>query len=89
MAITEQLPNQTAISEALKRVLTASEKGLHIKAMEEQVASILNLTDSQKSLPHKGARTMLGYKLAWARTKLKKDGVIELAQPSVWRLIKK
>jgi hypothetical protein len=38
-------------------------------------------------LMHKGKRTMLGYKLAWARTAARKEGLIESPRSSVWKRI--
>ena len=82
-----QLPKQSEINEALTSILSMNKQGLHIREIESQVATLLNLSDVQRRIPHQGKRTMLGYKLAWARTKLKKDGRLELVKPSVWRLI--
>jgi restriction system protein len=57
--------------------------------IREAVATELNLTaDDLAALhkPGKGTRTEVEYRLAWARTRLKNEGVIERARPQVWRL---
>lgn len=49
----------------------------------------MSLTDSQLDVlhdPEKGSRTEVEYRLAWARTYLKKDGVIENSTRGVWAL---
>ena len=82
-----KLPSQSSIFEAMLIVLRTSKQGLHISEIEKKVAEHLSLSESQKSLNHKGKRTMLGYKLAWARTAAKKQGLIESPKSSVWRII--
>jgi restriction endonuclease Mrr len=56
--------------------------------IEAAVARELALSEELLRAPHRlgAARSELAYRLAWARTKLKSDGLIERAGTSSWRL---
>ena len=57
--------------------------------IEARVASDLALADEQLALPHKvgvPGQTEHAYRIAWARTYLKKVGLLENPQRSFWRL---
>ena len=82
-----RLPSQSVIKESMLELLKEATNGLHIKEIESGVAERLSLTKSQMELMHKGNRTMLGYRLAWARTSAKKEGLIEAPQSSVWKSV--
>jgi restriction endonuclease Mrr len=87
MTPSDALPSQLLIKAAMLEVLKESKGGLHIRDIEEAVATRLSLTKSQRELMHKGKRTLLGYKLAWARTAAKKEGLIESPRSSVWKIV--
>lgn len=58
-----------------------------IDEMEEAVAQIANLSEEQRLQPHgDGPRTEFGYRLAWARTYLKKGGALDNSERGVWHL---
>ncbi|GAO36290.1 restriction endonuclease [Sulfuricella sp. T08] len=57
-----------------------------ISEQEDKVAVILKLTDAEISEIHKGNRTKLSYRLAWARNYLKRYGVIDNSTRGVWAL---
>lgn len=55
--------------------------------LEEMVAKLMELPESIVEIPHKDTNTTeVGYRIAWARTYLKKYGVIENSQRGVWTL---
>jgi len=55
--------------------------------LEEMVAKLMQLPESIVEAPHKDTNaTEVGYRIAWARTYLKKYGVIENSQRGVWTL---
>jgi len=47
-----------------------------ISEQEDEVASILGLSEDEISEIHRGNRTTLSYRLAWARNYLKRYGLI-------------
>lgn len=57
-----------------------------IAEQEDEVAAILNLTDGEVAEIHKGNRTKLSYRLAWARNYLKRFGVLDNSSRGVWAL---
>ncbi|MBN8918210.1 MAG: restriction endonuclease [Rhizobiales bacterium] len=67
--------------------LRASGGSATIDEMEEAVAAKTALTDAQRSQLHgDGPRTEFSYRLAWARTYLKKGGALDNSEKGVWRL---
>ena len=54
--------------------------------IEEQVSTILNLTEDQVNEIHKGNLTKFAYGLAWAKFYLKKYGLIENSIRGIWSL---
>ena len=57
--------------------------------IENEVVKILHLNDADVNEIHKGNRTKLDYNLAWARTYLKRFGIIKQSERSVWYLTTK
>lgn len=57
-----------------------------IPEQESQVGKILDLSEKEVSEIHRGNRTKLGYRLAWARNYLKRYGLIDNSKRGVWSL---
>jgi restriction system protein len=57
-----------------------------ISEQEDEVANILKLSDAEIAEIHRGNRTKLSYRLAWARNYLKRYGVIDNSSRGVWTL---
>ena len=57
-----------------------------VSEIEEQVASILKLTDEQVNEIHRGNTSKLTYRLAWAKNYLKRYGLLENSSRGVWAL---
>ncbi len=60
-----------------------------ISEQEDEVASILGLTEKEVSEIHRGNRTKFGYRLAWARNYLKRYGLFDNSARGVWSLTAK
>ncbi len=60
-----------------------------ISEQEDEVASILGLTEKEVSEIHRGNRTKFGYRLAWARNYLKRYGLLDNSARGVWSLTAK
>lgn len=63
-----------------------------IEEINNKATEIAGLTDEQLEIPHdpeKGSQTEIEYRLAWARTYLKKYGVLENSSRGVWALTPK
>ena len=57
-----------------------------INEIEDQVASLINLTDEQVNEIHRGNTTKLTYRLAWAKNYLKHYGLLENSSRGIWSL---
>lgn len=58
-----------------------------IEEIEEGVSRLLSLSDEILAAAHtQGSRTEFQYRLAWVRTCLKKDGVLQNSERAVWSL---
>jgi restriction system protein len=60
-----------------------------VAEQEDKVAALLNLSEKEISEIHRGNRTKLSYRLAWARNYLKRVGVLENSARGVWALTAK
>jgi len=60
-----------------------------IAEQEDKVAQLLNLTEQETSEIHRGNRSKLSYRLAWARNYLKRAGLLENSARGVWALTAK
>jgi restriction system protein len=60
-----------------------------ISEMSDHVARTLDLTDEDVNEIHRGNRTKLEYRLAWARTYLKNYGILDNSQRGIWSLTSK
>jgi len=60
-----------------------------VSEIEEQVISILNLTENAINEIHRESTTKLTYRLAWARNYLKRFELIENSSRGVWALSEK
>lgn len=57
-----------------------------IREQEQKVAEMLNLNEKEVNEIHRGNRTKLSYRLAWARNYLKRYGLLDNSQRGVWSL---
>ncbi|QKO23891.1 restriction endonuclease [Rhodoferax sp. BAB1] len=57
-----------------------------VAEQEDEVASILRLSEEDVAEIHRGNRTKLSYRLAWARNYLKRYGVLDNSARGVWAL---
>jgi restriction system protein len=55
-------------------------------AIEEAIVELLGLSPQLRARRHKDGRTEIGYRAAWARTELRKRGLIAPPSRGEWRL---
>lgn len=60
-----------------------------VSEIEDKVAKILKLSDEEVNEIHRGNRTKLSYRLAWARNYLKRYGLLENSSRGIWALTAK
>lgn len=73
------------VLEAIKRLGGSAS----IAELDEEVTEALNLPDEEVAQPHDERSTELQYRLAWARTYLKKYGLLDNSARGVWVLTPK
>ena len=83
-----------SFSQMMKPVIAALQElggTAKIKPLDAKAIELMSLSDEQKSIIHKGStkRTEVAYRLAWARTYLKKYGLLKNPSRGVWSLTDK
>lgn len=87
--ITVAVPTRDELFNPLLRALIELGGSVSIQEQEETVAKILQLSEEDVSQIHRGNRTKFSYSLAWARTYLKRYGLLENSDRGVWALSEK
>ena len=83
------LPKHYELFEATIQALKTLGGSGTTQEINEKVCEIEGYTEEQQSILHKqGPQTEISYRLAWARSYLKKYGAIESAERGFWSLTK-
>ena len=84
--IKSEVPSFDTMFKPILRALKALGNTANIDALDMKAIEYMNLSPEVQKLPHgtEGNRTELEYHLAWARTYLKKYGLIENPKRGVW-----
>lgn len=80
-------PTVPELIDALVSVLGNASNPLTNDEITKEVIAYLGLPLETTELIHSGGRTELDYRLAWARTKASKQGLIRHAAPATWAII--
>src|SRR5450759_1614900 len=80
------IPKYDALFNPLLQAIHKLGGSASVSEQEDEVANILKLTDAEISEIHRGNRTKLSYRLAWARNYLKRYGLIDNSSRGVWTL---
>src|SRR6476620_9533293 len=81
------VPTYDGLFNPLLRAMRELGGSASIAEQEDKVAALLNLSEGEVSEIHRGNRTKLSYRLAWARNYLKRVGLLENSARGVWLLI--
>ena len=79
-------PKYDELIEPLFRAMHDLGGSASIEEQEERVAALMKLRDSELAEIHRANRTKFSYRLAWARTYLKRYGVLENSARGIWAL---
>lgn len=82
----EQLPNYQDLLPALVKVISAAGNPLSNSEIEKKVIQELSIPTALTEIIHSGKRTELQYRLAWARTKAKSEGLISSPARETWTI---
>lgn len=81
------MPPMALLVRATLDALTSFDGKATNSQINQWVQANLNFTESQLSQMHSPNRTEIEYRLAWARTKASKKGLIKRCAPSTWEII--
>ena len=85
----DQIPPYHEMFNPLLEVLRQRREGLSIADLEPKVFDLMDLSKEVRDIAHKqsgDSRSEVGYRLAWARTYLKKVGLIDNPNRSFWQI---
>jgi len=83
----EQIPSYDDLLWPTLKALEARGGSASIQEISEQIAFDLDLSESILSIPHKqGYRSEVDYRAAWARTMLKRIGVVKNSSRGIWAI---
>jgi len=82
------IPSRTALKREILSVLKDLGGSGSLYEIDRRVIDTLNLPTTVVQQPHlnRPSQTELQYQLAWSRTMLKSDGLIENSSPTIWAL---
>jgi restriction system protein len=80
------IPTYDELFNPLLQALRELGRSASVSEQEDAVARILKLTEEEEAEIHRGNRTKLSYRLAWARNYLKRFGLLENSARGVWAL---
>lgn len=80
------IPKYDALFNPLLQAIHKLGGSASVSEQEDEVATLLKLTDAEIAEVHRGNRTKLSYRLAWARNYLKRYGLIDNSSRGVWTL---
>src|SRR5207248_7315536 len=83
------IPTYDGLFNSLLRAMRELGGSASVAEQEDKVAAILKLSEAEISEIHRGNRTKLSYRLAWARNYLKRVGLLENSARGVWALTAK
>src|SRR5437763_466953 len=83
------VPTYDGLFNPLLRAMRELGGSASVAEQEDKVVQLLKLSEDEASEIHRGNRTKLSYRLAWARNYLKRVGLLENSARGVWALTAK
>lgn len=81
------MPQHTDLMNPLLKAMSELGGSANINEIYQKVLEIIDISDEIAEVKHKkGNRTEIEYRLAWARTYLKKVGILENSSRGIWAL---
>lgn len=84
-----KLPSPSELAPVVVEVIKELGGTAHFKDIERAVIKKLGLSSESISQIRTGKRTEFAYRLSWARTKCKSEGLITNSGSGVWKLASK
>ncbi len=83
------VPTYDGLFNPLLRAMRELGGSASVSEQEDKVVELLGLSDEEAAEIHRGNRTKLSYRLAWARNYLKRAGLLDNSARGVWALTAK
>jgi len=84
--MTSKMPTSFELNTSLLKILTQHPSGLTVREIDQAVIQDLGISSELAKQIRSGNRTEIQYRLAWCRTKAKKQGLVERMSPNTWKL---
>jgi restriction endonuclease Mrr len=84
--MTSKMPTSSQLSGSLLKILAQCPNGLTVSEIDQAVIQDLEIGSEIANQIRSGNRTEIKYRLAWCRTKAKKQGLVERKSPNIWKL---
>ena len=81
-----KMPTSSELSASLLKILAQHPDGLTVGDIDQAVIQDLGISSQLANQIRSGNRTEIKYRLAWCRTKAKKQGLVERKSPNTWKL---
>ena len=82
----QKLPKSDQFEKAVIESIAALGGKAHNREILKWVVKSLSITEAQLTIMRSGSRSEVEYRLAWARTRASKKGLIHRSGPSQWSL---
>ena len=84
--MTSKLPTSIELNTSLLKILAQYPSGLTVREIDQAVIQDLEISSELANQIRSGNRTEIQYRMAWCRTKAKKQGLVERMSPNTWKL---
>jgi restriction endonuclease Mrr len=84
--MTSKMPTSSELNSSLLKILAQHSSGLTVREIDQAVIQDLGISSELANQIRSGNRTEIQYRMAWCRTKAKKQGLIERMSPNAWKL---
>ena len=84
--MTSKMPTSIELNTSLLKILAQHPNGLTVREIDQAVIQDLGISSELANQIRSGNRTEIQYRLAWCRTKAKKQGLVERISPNTWKL---
>ena len=84
--MTSKMPTSIELNTSLLKILAQHSSGLTVREIDQAVIQDLGISSELANQIRSGNRTEIQYRMAWCRTKAKKQGLIERMSPNTWKL---
>jgi restriction system protein len=83
----KDFPATSALVPLIVESIKANGGSAHFKVIEDYVAKKIEISEDLRTRIRSGGRTEFAYRLSWARTQAKSDGLIANSGSGIWTTV--